>query len=160
MRAQPLARPGLLSHFRLLALCIAGRDEGSWSFERQALFEHVDFHLRLFESLLDAGGPVAGLRALLTAFDDRRAQAVLELRARLADAHPDAEIDLLPEREAGRGYYGDACFWIRAQRPDGEWKELVDGGLTDWTAKLLSSRKERLAISGLGSDAAVALFCP
>jgi hypothetical protein len=30
--------------------------------------------------------------------------------------------------------------------------ELGDGGSTDWTARLLGSRKERLLISGYGID--------
>jgi len=33
----------------------------------------------------------------------------------------------------------------------------VDGGFTDWTQQLLSNRKERLLISGMGSERFV--FC-
>ena len=33
-----------------------------------------------------------------------------------------------------------------------EFFELGDGGLTDWSARLLSNRKERLMISGAGVD--------
>jgi|GEM_PF-4488011 len=35
---------------------------------------------------------------------------------------------------------------------------LVDGGFTDWTQKLLSNRKERLLISGLGSERLLTCF--
>ena len=105
-----------------------------------------------------AGRPVAGVRASLTSFEAARAEAVEALQQRLAAAHPSAEIVALPERERGRGYYRDVCFFVHAQREDGVWMEIVDGGLTDWTAQLLSSKKERLAISGLGSDRAVAHF--
>jgi hypothetical protein len=35
---------------------------------------------------------------------------------------------------------------------------IVDGGFTDWTQQLLSNRKERLLISGMGSERFVSLF--
>ncbi len=35
---------------------------------------------------------------------------------------------------------------------------LVDGGFTDWTAKLLSNKKERFLISGLGSERLIDCF--
>ena len=35
---------------------------------------------------------------------------------------------------------------------------LVDGGFTDWTQQLLSNRKERLLISGMGSERFVSVF--
>jgi hypothetical protein len=36
-------------------------------------------------------------------------------------------------------------------------REIGDGGLVDWTARLLGNRKERLAISGIGIEAAATL---
>ena len=65
---------------------------------------------------------------------------------------PDARCHFDPNRSAGRGYYDRVCFKIFAtERSDGE-LELVDGGPTDWTRRLLSDRKERLVISGLGVE--------
>ncbi|MGA5759927.1 hypothetical protein [Nonomuraea bangladeshensis] len=52
-----------------------------------------------------------------------------------------------PGRESGRGYYSGLCFKVYA---DG--MEVGDGGFTDWTARLLGNRKERLLISALGLD--------
>jgi ubiquinone/menaquinone biosynthesis C-methylase UbiE len=40
----------------------------------------------------------------------------------------------------------------------GEELLLTDGGLTDWTARLLNNRKERLAISGLGTERLITQF--
>ena len=41
---------------------------------------------------------------------------------------------------------------ISVQAPDGNNYPLVDGGFTDWTARLLGNQKERLLISGIGSE--------
>jgi hypothetical protein len=35
---------------------------------------------------------------------------------------------------------------------------IVDGGFTDWTQHLSSNRKERLLISGMGSERFVSVF--
>ena len=60
------------------------------------------------------------------------------------------------ERESGRGYYRSVCFKLFV-RVAGEWLDIGDGGDVDWTAKLLSDRRERLFISGVGSERVAAL---
>jgi hypothetical protein len=59
------------------------------------------------------------------------------------------------ERTAGMGYYSSLCFKITATNETGHKFPLVDGGMSDWTQKILSSRKERFFSSGIGSE----LFC-
>ncbi len=56
-----------------------------------------------------------------------------------------------PGRETGRGYYAGYCFKVYAVHGDARY-ELSDGGLVDWTQQLLQNRKERLVISGIGTD--------
>ena len=46
----------------------------------------------------------------------------------------------------------DRRFHVHATTADGARVQLVDGGFTDWTQRLLSDRKERLLISGVGSE--------
>ena len=55
-------------------------------------------------------------------------------------------------RTSGRGYYLDLCFHIHATLASGQRLELVDGGSVNWTQAYLSNAKERLVISGLGSE--------
>ena len=54
--------------------------------------------------------------------------------------------------------YLDVCFHIHATTPSGQRLELVDGGAVNWTQKLLSNAKERLVISGIGSERLCAEF--
>jgi hypothetical protein len=66
-----------------------------------------------------------------------------------------------PERERGRAYYRFLCFKIYAGFPgSSELTEISDGGFTDWTARLLGNRKERLLISGHGLDRLAILSQP
>ena len=54
-------------------------------------------------------------------------------------------------RTAGRGYYDTICCKIHkisSEQP----VELADGGSVNWSRKLLSNARERLFISGIGSE--------
>ena len=58
-------------------------------------------------------------------------------------------------RNAGIGYYTDLCFKITAKNSRGITLPLTDGGFSNWTERLLQSKKERLLTSGFGTE----LFC-
>lgn len=147
------ARP----HFRLLALCAAGRDEGSFRFETESLAEQIGFYLRLLREAANLGYRAAQPRVAITDLEQgRREQALTEhLLEPLRAAFPGLRCAFDSERESGRGYYVGACFHIYATNAAGTEFELIDGGFTTWTRQLLSDAKERLLISGLGTE----LFC-
>jgi len=72
--------------------------------------------------------------------------------APLRDEFPEAEFRLHQQRLEGLGYYRPFALRISPEAPDGNRYAIVDGGTTDWTARLLGNRKERLLISGIGSE--------
>jgi hypothetical protein len=142
-------RPRDGAHFGLLALCSAGRDRGSFEMQIEALREHVQWHL----SVITEHAPRLAIEVLMTDLSGAR-RAVLEerlLRPVQAD-WSDLTAAFEDERCAGRNYYTEVCFAIDAVHPDGSRSNLSDGGFTDWTARLLADAKERLLISGLGSE--------
>jgi hypothetical protein len=65
--------------------------------------------------------------------------------------HPRVTVIEDRERTAGRGYYIGVCFKVCTTINDTRF-EVGDGGLFDWTQKLVGSSKERLFISGVGLD--------
>ena len=65
---------------------------------------------------------------------------------------PEAEFRIDMTRMEGLGYYSSLCLRISPEAPDGLRYPVSDGGFTDWTARLLGDRKERLLTSGLGSE--------
>jgi hypothetical protein len=153
LRAQRFEGPASFPHFRLLGLCTAGRDEGSFKFETDALAEQIDFYVRLLNAVGKLGYRVEDVRVSVTALDERR---IGTLQANVLDAlspkHPGVAFGFDHERESGRGYYVDACFGIYARNQSGADYFLVDGGFTTWTQQLLSNHKERLLSSGIGSE--------
>ncbi len=90
-----------------------------------------------------------GIAALPAAAHPQLESAVL---APLRSEFPEAEVRVHPERLEGLGYYRSFAFRISPRAPDGNRYPIVDGGFTPWTARLLASRKERLLISGIGTE--------
>jgi len=120
--------PDRSQHFRLLGLVAAGRGR---AFELESLVEQLAFYRALLGTVRIVLTPLAGTIA---------EETIERLEGSI-------EIDV--SRKDGRSYYVGLCFTISAGGV-----ELVDGGFTDWTQRLLGDRKERLLISGLGSERA------
>ena len=61
-------------------------------------------------------------------------------------------------RLEGLGYYRGLCLRISPIAPDGNRYPVIDGGFTDWTARLLEDRKERMLATGIGSEFACSRY--
>jgi histidyl-tRNA synthetase len=120
----------------------AGRDTGDLTFERAHVVEHVRFLAAALRIR-----PDDGVELRVTVGEPRFTQVVAAVRAAL----PDVDVVDDPDRAAGTGYYAGFCYKASTVR-DGVRKEIADGGVLDWTQRLLGNRKERLVTSGLGID--------
>ena len=154
LRTQRYHDPRLASHFRAFSLCSACRDRGAFDFEVESLAMHIGFYVRAIRAFV---GPIP-LRVLLTPLETASTTVAADrLLEQLRRTLPDVDVALYPERDVGRQYYRDVCFWIYATSGVGESVQLTDGGCVDWAGRLLSDAKERLVISGAGSDRIVTL---
>ena len=80
--------------------------------------------------------------------------------APLREAFPEADFHVNQQRLEGLGYYHTFALRISPLGPDGNRYAIVDGGFTDWTSRLRVNRKERLLISGIGSEFACRKYLP
>jgi hypothetical protein len=160
LRPQPLSDPRLLPHFGLVALATAARGSRSWRAEAAAVREHVEVHVRLLHRAGEVGLVARRPRVALTPLEGGPAPDLVDaaLVAPLRDALPAADVVVDPARTSGRGYYAELCFAVSVEGAGGERHVLVDGGLVEWTQRLLADRKERLVISGVGSDLATTVL--
>jgi hypothetical protein len=76
----------------------------------------------------------------------------------LAARFPGVAVGFDPGRTSGRGYYDGLCFHVYAADAAGKEHALADGGFTTWTRQLLSNQKERLLISGIGTERVCTAF--
>ena len=101
--------------------------------------------------------PAAELKELAR---DRRAEPLVARLALIREQvfepvrseYPEAICRFNLARLEGMGYYAGLCLRISPLTPDGNRHHIIDGGRTDWTARLLQDRKERFLTSGIGSE--------
>jgi hypothetical protein len=151
------AGPSAHQHFRLFSLCSAGRDSGNLQFETESVCLHVGFFLTTLKKFLGSKIP---LRVAISDFGPQAPRPAVqsEVVDKLHSRYKNVKIELDQDRKQGRGYYTELCFKIFATPPTGREHELVDGGDVNWTQKLLNNAKERLVISGCGSERLCELF--
>jgi hypothetical protein len=158
LRAQHYSGPASFAHFRVFSMCTAGRDTGDEHFEVQALVEQVSVYLRLLRELRESGYTILSVRVTMTDFRTAQSHPVSAILAELFLNFPEVKFEQDPLREQAKGYYHPFCFWIFVAGEDGDEMNIADGGFTDWTQKLLSNKKERLLISGMGAERLCYLF--
>ena len=138
-----IERPGHAAHFRLFALASSARDRGSGTTEAQMLIDHLGFWRHVLSDLL----PISAIRITVTTFRDPMLAERLRdtIGPALAGAPASVPVVEDPTRRHGDGYYTGAALGLRADI-DGHTVDLGDGGLTTWTAQLLSDSKERCLV--------------
>lgn len=154
VRAQTFSGPKSFAHFRTLCVCAAGRGESSFGFELTHLLQQLTYHLSVLKQFHGLGCSLNRFRVALTPLDHGPTEKDFEERVLtpLKGLFPEVASGIDNSRTSGRGYYRDLCFKIYAATDDQPELDVGDGGMTDWTQKLLSDRKERLLISALGVD--------
>ncbi|HEV2120947.1 MAG TPA: hypothetical protein VGS11_12695 [Candidatus Bathyarchaeia archaeon] len=120
---------------------------------------HIGFYLRALRRVL---GTKTVLRVAVSDFGSKvpRPMVQSEVVVKLQAVNKRVRIGIDQDRKQGSGYYGQLCFKIFATPSKGGEHELVDGGDVNWTQKLLNNAKERLIISGCGSERLCELFEP
>ena len=144
VRPQNYNAPGMLAHFRLFALVSSGHSRGGVDFEGEALLRHLDFYCNAI------GRFVPGIRLQLAVTGEPLLATARDFAARRGMQFAEEE------RAAAAGYYAGFCFHINAGQSNGDWQQLADGGLVDWSARLTGNAKERTLISGVGVEGLLA----
>lgn len=146
--------PLFTAHFKIFCMVTAGRDTGNFQFEIRSLLAHLSFYLKLLTESGKQGFIFQDIDLGITELQEGKRTEILqkEVLDKLKRQFPKVQCRFAPERERGRGYYKDLCFHINAKTPDGKEVNLIDGGFTDWTQQFLNNKKERLLISGMGTE--------
>ena len=147
VRSQALLNPIFTPHFGIFCLATGGFDSGNFSFELEQLIDHITTHLSLFSSEFDLKKERWLLRLYLK---DENVIFHQKLEARIKTIND--EITVKMERQLNPGdYYKLVQFKFFIQRNEQE-INLSDGGLVDWTQKLIPNKKHRMIISGVGTE--------
>jgi hypothetical protein len=159
VRAQTFNEPGAYAHFKLLALVTAGRDEGSFSFEAENILEHLEFYIKLLLGCSSLDLKIHDIRVHIFDLEKKRHDVLNKtVMLPLQTKFPAIKTDFRAAPTDVKDYYSQVRFQIIIRDTEGTDFLITDGGLTDWTQKLLSNRKERLLCSGLGSERLLSCF--
>lgn len=149
LRAQPVPKlPGYEQHFRLFALASGGRETAEHGFTVAALSRHISAFLAALRRL-----PALGYQFRL-----RRVVILTTAMREALGRRVGAQIRAAPVEYAplDHSYYSGGLryqIWLEpAEGDEAQAKPVVDGGVFDWLAQLLSNRRAVFVASGLGTQ--------
>lgn len=150
-RGQPFQNKNYSAHFNVVALCTAGRDAGNDHFEIVNLLEHITFYVNILEQLIDKN-EVKKINIKFFEYGRYDNSELIEHIKSNLSHKGHMFIKSEKDSEFGKNYYSRLRFMISVVSHNDLEYDYIDGGFSDWTAKLLSNRKERLLTSGIGTD--------
>jgi hypothetical protein len=113
----------------------------------------MDYYLRLIHDYNNRNKTIKTIKVVIIPIHARNSELLAkEIVEAFAKKYSDVCFALGPRLEAGSTYYILARFQIFCLDNNNQEYLIVDGGFTDWTQKLLNNKKERLLISGMGSE--------
>lgn len=158
LRTQLFNEPDCFAHFLILSLATSGKDQGSYKFEYNSLILHLNYYLSLIENLpkihLEAIKPRIKLIYYSKPF-------MTYFKPLISEHFKNKYPQMLIQHEKFRGdqnYYLNLRYQLYASNRHNQEYFLVDGGFTNWMQKLLSNKKERFLISGLGAERLLTFF--
>lgn len=149
LRLQPFPE-GSNQHFGLFSLITSARATPDHRIELDALRDHVETHLRFLAALRDRRYDISAIAVEVC--DPRETLVESHVYAPLRTTFPDVTFRFNPDRKRALAYYDGLLLEIVVHTASGERYSVVDGGLTDWTQRLLADRKERLFVSACGLE--------
>jgi hypothetical protein len=149
IRTQPIEDEHFRPHFYLFGLCSAGQDQGTMKFETGALFIHLKFYLDFFSAIMK-NGITYNVKIVFTDFSGKVSSYIEKTLFReIPRVYPGVKMEWNNNREHAKHYYFPVCFAMSFSIGGEKTYGYIDGGFTDWTAKLTGNRKERLLTSGI-----------
>lgn len=154
IRQNKLTKSGQKQHFRSFTLMSAGRDIGFEKFEKDNLKEQLVFVLSLCKRLNETGEyEIKNIKVSIS--DVSESKKLIDIVGKpvsgeVKELFPEVIFDFDLERKSN--YYKNLCFIVTANNNKGKNFSICGGGMTDWTEKIVGSKKERLMFSSVGSE--------
>ncbi|MBO1511060.1 hypothetical protein [Metabacillus bambusae] len=146
IRAQKFDKPGLVPHFNIFCMVSSGRDKGGYSFEKQAFLEHIDVYRKIFKTVFNTDITVK-INAS-RGYNDSEG-LIQKLSEHINEK---SDVSLLKNKVVRDNLYYQGLHFTIIMKLNEQEINIGDGGIVDWSQKLLGNRKERMIISGIGLD--------
>lgn len=149
LRTQQIVGAGFTPHFKIACLVSSGQDTGNYSFEKQALLEHIHLMTTLYKDyyLVDK----IAFRFICREGYPNPEDLAIKVKEHILDRIPATSIDIVNTPEKENNYYSGIQYKIDITLNNRVF-EIGDGGFVDWTQKLLQNKKERMLSTGIGFE--------
>lgn len=146
VRAQEIKVKGFSPHFTIGCLVSSGIDTGNFSFEKQALGDHLKALGDVLTNVFNTGK----VRFRLQQREGYPVHFIPAMLQYLHNSFPGMEVNV-DEKPGSNNYYKGLQFKADITVKHGTF-EIADGGFVDWTQQLLNNKKERFFIAGFGLE--------
>ena len=145
VRGQGLSNPGHSAHFGIFCMATGGFNNGGLLFEMEQLLDHLTSHLSLLAKAFNK--EYLTIKILLKEQNELLSTAT---RIALKNISEEYATDFI-QQEQPNNYYNLLQFKVFLKYKEAD-VNVSDGGFVDWTQQLLSNKKHRLLISGIGIE--------
>ncbi len=142
--------PGHTAHFKIFCAVTAGKDTGSFEFEKKSLSHHLHFYKKYLTDQLGFKNILIRLRDLQMKEENRLYPIASDFIESDIKSFRFERIENYPP-VADQQYYQQLQFKIMLISDKNEF-EIGDGGFVNWSQKLTGNKKERMLISGIGTE--------
>ncbi|MCB0571838.1 MAG: hypothetical protein KDC66_18855 [Phaeodactylibacter sp.] len=151
VRTQVFDFPGFTPHFKVFGMVSGGRDTGGYAFEKENLERHLAYYLGVLTRQL--GLAPSDIRVDLSAMagEEQDGQWPAALYEHQSAQWPDIRFAYLQKPQEEHQYYRGLRFKVYINVRNVAY-DIADGGLVNWSSQMLQDRKERMFISGLGTE--------
>ena len=145
IRGQKFDLPGFTPYFKIVCLVSSGRDKGNYQFEIQSIIDHIETYYSIFKNVLNISSD--HLETIVSLPGDTN----ISTKKNALEQNTSIPIKVLENTTTENHYYQNFKITIKLHWK-GQTYEIIDGGEVNWTHKLLQNKKERMIISGMGSE--------
>lgn len=154
IRTQPFTNPLFTPHFLPFCMVTSGRDNGSYTFEKENMLQHINFYRAVLKNIANTKN--IKLKLFKTGADEASDRIFTVLSEHIRK-NMDGEVNIVEDMgRMDNKYYKGIQFKIYIDLKGNE-AEAADGGFVDWSQKLLENKKERMMISAIGTAPLLAL---
>ncbi len=146
IRTQAFSNPNFAQHFSVLCLVSNGKDTGSFNFEKEELHKHLSSLRKIcvdiyrLEQLHFEIIPFKGY--------DKQSPLIVDCVSYIREKDNTIDVSVVEPDDENNYYSG---FRIKLKtRINGVVYEIGDGGILNWTQRLLNNKKERMMTSSIG----------
>lgn len=155
IRQDSVKKEGYSQHFKTFTLAVAGRDIGFERFEKENLSEHISVFLSIINSLnMEGGYLIEDVSVVFSNVGDNEGLTDMVNNILIPELQSNfTGVRFSFDNERKSNYYKNICYSMFATPSGSETPfSIAGGGVTDWSEKLVGSKKERFLVGSIGSE--------